>query len=141
MIRYDIDKGYAKSLATPAIVVMALAATFAPLLEAWCADGNKLGKVEKFSGRRVTRYTAADNLSDPSTIMRAMNDIRTRRRVLLHGSIPCAIWTAWQRINLCQAAPGTSDRIMTERTVSLEYVKTFERLGEATLARGGSVSF
>ena len=50
MIRYDIDKGYAKCLATPAIVVLALAATFSPLVEAWCAEDSELGKVGELRG-------------------------------------------------------------------------------------------
>ena len=140
MIRYDVDKGYATMQATPAVVVLALAATPSPLVEAWCAEDSELGKVGEKRGRRVIRYTAADDLSDPGTIRNALNDIRTRRAVHLHGSIPCTPWTSWQRINLCQAAPETRDRIMAERAASLEYVKTFERLGKATLARGGSVS-
>ena len=141
MIRYDVDKGYATIQATPAVVVLALAATPSPLVEAWCAEDSELGKVGEKRGRRVIRYTAADDLSDPGTIRNALNDIRTRRAVHLHGSIPCTPWTSWQRINLCQAAPETRDRIMAERAASLEYVKTFERLGKATQARGGSVSF
>ena len=32
-------------------------------------------------------------------------------------------------------------RIMSDRLESLEYVETFGRLGKATLARGGSISF
>ena len=55
IIRYDIDKGYAKCLATPAVVVLALAATFSPLVEAWCAEDSELGKVGELRGRRVIR--------------------------------------------------------------------------------------
>ena len=141
MIRYDIDKGYASCSVTPTVVVLALAATFAPLVEAWCAEDSELGRVGELRGRRVIRYTAADDLSNPDTIKRALSDIRTRSGVHLHGSIPCTPWTAWQRINLSQAAQETRDRILTEREVSLGYVRTFARLGKAALARGGSISF
>ena len=33
------------------------------------------------------------------------------------------------------------ERILSDRQVSLGFVKTFGRLGKATLARGGSISF
>ena len=89
----------------------------------------------------MIRYTAADDLSNPSTIKRALDDIRTRSGVHLHGSIPCTPWTAWQRINLSNAKPEARERILSDRQASLEYVKTFGRLGKATIARGGSISF
>ena len=89
----------------------------------------------------MIRYTASDDLSCPATIKRAMGDIRSRSAVHLHGSIPCTPWTAWQRINLRTARPETRERILSDRHASLEYVKTFVRLGRATLSRGGSVSF
>ena len=141
MIRYDVEKGFATMQPAPAVVVLALAATPSPLCEAWCAEDSELGRVGERRGRRVIRYTAADDLSDPDTIRNALNDIRTRRAVHLHGSIPCTPWTSWQRINLARASQETRDRISAERATSLAYVRTFERLGRATLARGGSVSF
>ena len=123
------------------MVVLALAATFAPLVEAWCAEDRQLGKVGELRGRRVIRYTAADDLSNPSTIKRALNDIRSRSGTHLHCSIPCTPSTAWQRINLSNAKPETQERILADRRTSLEYIKTFGRLGNATIARRGSVSF
>ena len=86
MIKYDVDKGHAVVHDQPAVVILALAATFAPLVEAWCAEDSELGKVGELHGRRVIRYTAADDLSNPSTIKRALDDIRTRSGVHLHGS-------------------------------------------------------
>ena len=141
VIKYDAEKGYAVVQDQPAVVVMALAATFAPLVEAWCAEDSELGKVGELCGRRVIRYTAADDLSNPSTIQRALRDIRSRKGTHLHGSIPCTPWTAWQRINLKKAKPETRERILADRQTSLEYVRTFGRLGRAVIARGGSASF
>ena len=143
MIEYDVDKGYAVVQDQPAVVVFALAATFAPLVGAWCAEDSELGKVGELRGRRVIRYTAADDLSNPGTIKRALGDIRSRSGVHLHGSIPCTPWTACQMINLSlsNAKPETRERVLSDRQESLEYVGTFGLLGKATLARGGSISF
>ena len=88
----------------PAVVVMALAA--APLVEAWCAEDSELGKVGELRGRSVIRYTATDDLSNPSTVQGALREIRSRKGTHLHGSIPCTPWTAWQRINLKKAKAG-----------------------------------
>ena len=139
MIKYDVVKGYATLQDQPAVVVMALAA--APLVEAWCEEDSELGKVGELRGRRVIRYTAADDLSNPSTVQGALREIRSRKGTHLHGSIPCTPWTAWQRINLKKAKPETQERIMKDRQTSLEYVRTFGRLGRAVIARGGFVSF
>ena len=133
MMKYDVDKGQAVVHDQPAVVVLALAATFAPLVEAWCAEDSELGKVGELRGRLVIRYTAADDLSNPSTIKRALDDIRSRSGFHLHGSIPCTPWMAWQRINLSNVKPGTRERILSDRQASLEYVKTFGRLGKATI--------
>ena len=141
MIKYDVEKGYAVVQDQPAVVVQALAATFTPLVEAWCAEDRELGKVGELRGRRVIRYTAGDDLSNPNTIKRALNDIRSRSGAHLHGSIPCTPWTAWQRINLSNAKQETRERILADQQTSFEYVKTFGCLGKATIARGGSVSF
>ena len=141
MIRYEVDHGHAKISDVSAVVVLALAATPMPLVEAWCAENSELGIVGERRGRRVIRYTRADDLSKPSTISRALSDIRTRRGTHLHGSIPCTPWTSWQRINLHKAKPETRERILKDRAESLEYVATFRRLARATLSRGGSVSF
>ena len=108
MIKYEyVDKGYAVVHGQPAVVVLALAATFAPLVEDWCAEDSELGKVGELHGRRMIRYTAADDLSNPSAIKRALDDIRSRSGVHLHGSIPCTPWTVWQRINFSNAKPET----------------------------------
>ena len=141
MIKYDVGKRYVAVHDQPAVVVLALAATLAPLVEAWCADDSELEKVGELRGRRVIRYTSADDLSTPSTIKRALDDIRSRSGVHLHGSIPCTPWTAWQRTNHSNAKPETRERTLSDHQVSLEYVKTFGCLGKATLARGGSISF
>ena len=141
MIKYDVEKGYAVVQDQLAVVVMALAATFAPLVEAWRAEDSELGKVGELCGRRVIRYTAADDLSNPTTLQRALRDIRSRKGTHLHGSIPCTPWTAWQRINLKKAKPETWERILADRQTSLDYVRTFGRLGRAVIARGGSASF
>ena len=85
MIKYGVDKGCAVVHDQPAVVVLALAATFAPLVEAWRAEDSELGKVGELRGRRVIRYTAADDLSDPGTIKRALDDIRSRSGIHLHG--------------------------------------------------------
>ena len=139
MIKYDIDKGYATVDDPPAVLVLGLAA--APLVEAWCSAESELGRVGEKRGRRVIRYTEADDLSNPDTVKRALRDIRARRGTHLHGSIPCTPWTAWQRVNLVKAKAETRDRILAEREASLGYVRTFLRLGRAVKARGGSVSF
>ena len=55
MIQFDFDKGHAVVHDQPAVVVLALAATFAPLVEAWCAEDSELGKVGELRGRRVVR--------------------------------------------------------------------------------------
>ena len=141
MIKYDVEKGSAVVQDQPAVVVVALAAMFAPLVEAWLAENSELGKVGELRGRRMIRYTAADDLSNPGTIQRALRDIRSQSGTHLHGSIPCTPWTAWQRINLSKAKPETRERILADRQTSLEYVKTFERFGRAVIARGGSASF
>ena len=94
MIKYDVDEVYAVVHDQPAVVVLALAATFAPLVEAWCAEDSELERVGELRGRRVIRHMAADDLSNPSTIKRALDDIRSRSGVHLHGSIPCTPWTA-----------------------------------------------
>ena len=83
MVNYAVDKGHAVVHDQPAVVVLALAATFAPLAKAWCAEDCELGKVGELRGRRVIRYTLSD------------------------------------------------------RQASLEYVKTFGRLGKATIAEVG----
>ena len=139
MIKYDAEKGYAVVHDQPAVVVMALAA--APLVEAWCAEDSELGRVGELRGRRVIRYTAADDLSKQSTVQIALREIRSRKGTHLHGSIPCTPWTAWQSINLKKAKPETKERIMKDRETSLDYVRTFGRLVRAVIARGGSVSF
>ena len=59
MIKYDVERGYAVVQDQPAVVVLALAATFAPLVEAWCAEDSELGKVGELRGRRVISRTRA----------------------------------------------------------------------------------
>ena len=70
MIKYDVEKGHATLVDPPAVVVLALAATPMPLLEAWCAPDSELGVVGEKRGRQVIRYTREDDLL-PSTIKRA----------------------------------------------------------------------
>ena len=135
MVKYDVDKGYAVVHEQPAVVVLALAATFAPLVEAWCAEDSELGKVGELRGRRVIKFTQP-----------AIRPTRAQASVLLTTSARgaaftcvvafcvCTPWTAWQRINLSNAKPETRERVLSDRQVSLEYVKTFGRLGKATLA-------
>ena len=113
MVKYDVENGYAVVHDQPAVVVMALAA--APLVEAWFAEGSELGKVGEIRGRRMIRYTVADDLSKQSTVQEALREIRSRKGAHLHGSIPCTLWTAWQRINLQRARPETKERTMKDR--------------------------
>ena len=112
----------------PAVVVTAL-------VEAWRAEDSELGR------RRVIRYTATDDLSNPSTVQGALREIRSRKGTRMHGSIPCTPWTTWQRINLKKPKPETKERIMKDRQTILDYVRNFGRLERAVIARGGSVSF
>ena len=128
MVQYDVGKGSAVVQNLPAVVVLALAATFAPLVEALCAEDGKLGKVGELRLRRVIGYTTADDLSNPSIIKLALDDIRSRSGVHLDGKFPCIPWTAWQRTNLSNAKPETRERILFDRQEFLGYVKTFGRL-------------
>ena len=118
---------------------MALAA--APLMEAWCAEDSELGKLGEIRGRRLIRYTVADDLPKQSTVQEALREIRSRKGTHLHGSIQCTLWTAWQRINFQRAKPETKERIMKDRATTLDYVRTFGRLERAVIARGICVSF
>ena len=81
------------------------------------------------------------DLSSSATIQRALQTTRGNPGSHLHGSLPCTPWTSWQRFNLHRGGPATKARIARIREQSLEWVKTFTRLGKATLAGGGSVSF
>merc|ERR1711966_346954 len=92
-------------------------------------------------GRKVYRFAAEDDISNPATIQRALQTTRGNPGSHLHGSLPCTPWTSWQRLNLHRGSQATKDRIARIRVQSLEWVKTFARLGKATLAGGGSVSF
>ena len=120
MIKSDFEKCYAVVHHEPAVVVMALAA--APLVEAWFAEDSELGKVGGIRGRRVIRYTAADDLSKKSTVQEDLREIRSRKGIHLHGGIPCTPWTAWQRMNLQRAKTETKERIMKDRETSLDYI-------------------
>ena len=138
-VRYDLKKGFARLVAAPAVVVYG--ATPAPLVEAWCDKESPLGTVGDVMGRKVFRFTAEDDLSSPATIQRALQTTRSNPGSHLHGSLPCTPWTSWQRLNLHRGGPATKARVARIREQSLEWVKTFTRLGKATLAGGGSVSF
>ena len=138
-VRYDVKKGFARLVVAPAVVVFGAAA--APLVETWCDKESPLGTVGDVMGRKVYRFTAEDDLSSPATIQRALQTTRGNPGSHLHGSLPCTPWTSWQRLNLHRGGPETKARIARIREQSLEWVKTFTRLGKATLAGGGSVSF
>ena len=138
-VRYDIKKGFARLVVDPAVVVFGAAA--APLVETWCDKESPLGTVGDVMGRKVYRFAAEDDLSNPATIQRALQTTRGNPGSHLHGSLPCTPWTSWQRLNLHRGSQATKDRIARIRLQSLEWVKTFTRLGKATLAGGGSVSF
>ena len=49
-IKYGVENGYAVVQDKAAVVVMALAAPFAPLVGAWCAEDSELGKVGELRG-------------------------------------------------------------------------------------------
>ena len=53
MIKYDVDKGVAVVHDQPTVAIMALAATYAPLVEAWCAEEGELGKVGESASLEV----------------------------------------------------------------------------------------
>ena len=92
-------------------------------------------------GRKVYRFTADDDLSSSAKIQRALQTTRSNPESHLHGSLPCTTWRSWQRLSLHRGGPATKARITRIREQSLEWVKTFTRLGKATLAGGGSLSF
>ena len=116
-------------------------ATPAPLVEAWCDKESPLGAVGDVMRRKVFRFTAEDDLSSPATIQRALQTTRSNPGSHLHGSLPCTPWTSWQRLNLHRGGPATKARDARIREQSLKWVETFTRLGKATLAEEGFVSF
>ena len=62
LVRYDIQKGFARLVADPAIVVFGAAA--APLVETWCDKESPLGTVGDVMGRKVYRFASEDDLSN-----------------------------------------------------------------------------
>ena len=116
-------------------------AAAAPLVETWCDKESPLGTVSDAMGRKVYRFTAEDDLSSSATILRALQTTRGNPGFHLHGSLPCTPWASRQRLNLHRGSLATKARIACIREQSLEWVKTYTRLGKTTLAGGGSVSF
>jgi hypothetical protein len=74
-------------------------------------------------------------------VKRAMKLIRSVPGSHLHGPIPCTPWTSWQRLNLANGTPALRACISKAREQSLAWVMTFIRLGKATLAGGGPLSY
>ena len=130
---------YARLVVEPAIVAFGAAA--APLVETWCDKESPLRTVGDVMGRKVYRFAAEDDLSNSATIQKALQTTRCNPGSHLHGSLPCTPLTSWQRLNLHRGSQATKARTARIREQSLEWLKTFTRLGKATLTGGGSVSF
>ena len=140
-IRYDIFKGFAKVAPEGLVVVMAVTAVRAPLLEGWCAPDSALGKTGERCGRRVLRYTEKEDLSKAETVNAAAREVRNHPGCHLHGSLPCTPWSSWQKLNLARASDAAKEKIYKSRKQSLEFIDSFTRIAKVALARGGSVSF
>ena len=155
-IKYDLGKGYAKLEGLTAVVCVgpshALsdfgkqdpeAALAAPLLEAWCDQQSALGEADKDYNRDVVCFTERDGLSVPDTVKKAFKVIRQHPGCRLNGSLPCALWSSWQRTNLAKCDEVGRERVRRARERSLEWAAaaTFLRLARGTIAKGGSVFF
>ena len=117
------------------------AALAAPLLEGWCDSQSSLGEAGESFGREVIRFTEREHLSRPETIKQAFKIIKQNPGCHLYGSLPCAPWSSWQRMNLARTNEAGRERVRRAREQSLEWAATFRRLAQSALARGGSVSF
>ena len=140
-IRYDIVKGFAKVAPEGLVVVMAVTAVRAPLLEGWCAPDSALGKTGERCGRRVLRYTEKEDLTKIETVNAAAREVRNNPGCHLHGSLPCTPWSSWQKLNLARGSDAAKEKIYKSRKQSLEFIVSFTRIAKVALARGGSVSF
>ena len=134
-VRYDLKKGYPRLVVAPAIVVFGAAA--APLVETWRDKESPLGTVGDVMGHKVYLFTAEDDFSSSATIQRALQTTRGKPGSHLHGNLPCTPWTLWQCLNLHRGGPATKARIARIRQQSLEWVKTFTRLGKTTSHSNG----
>ena len=60
-----------------------------PFVETWLEKASPLGTVGDIMGRKVYRFTAADDFSNASTFQRVLQTTRGHPGSPLHGSLPC----------------------------------------------------
>ena len=100
-----------------------------------------MGEIGKDFNRDVFCFTDKDDLSLPDTVKNAHQVIRQHPGCHLHGSLPCTPWSSWLRMNMARTDDAGRERVRRAREQSLEWAATFRRLAQATLARGGYISF
>ena len=108
------------------------------IIELCTSSDSTLGKIahDEYEKVFVHRVTKDDDFSLRSTLDRLLKMISDCPGYSVHASLPCTIWSQWQRLSWSKKPPLQAD---------LDYHRTllrhFLELGEAVLASGGHVSF
>ena len=108
------------------------------LFEICTSEDSTLGKVasEEYEKVSVHRITQHDDFSLRQTVDTILKHIAQNPGWSIHASLPCTIWSQWQRLNHSLTPPCPT---LVEHHVKM--LRHFIEVAEAALAAGGHVSF
>ena len=87
------------------------------------------------------RITREDTFPERSCVERLEALISEKPGICLHASLPCTVWSTWQRVNLSRLGHTFQHRLSVRRKQAVKMLRSFISLGEKVLSLGVHVSF
>jgi len=81
------------------------------------------------------------DLSDPGIISQLLDWASDNPGIQLFGSLPCTVWSTWQRMSIAKYGDKYVRRLQRRRQKSMQMFDNFVALAEKVISLGGSVSF
>ena len=86
------------------------------LLEFCCSPDSELCKTAEDHGIKYLRLNQSfADLTDPASIEQIIYWIPEQKRVHLHGSLPCTVWSSWQHMSVAKYGEACSKRLKKRR--------------------------
>ena len=87
------------------------------------------------------RVTREHDIRSPKTIKKLQQLIADKAGISLHASLPCTVWSQWQKMNIHLRGPKYEEQLRLRRLESINMLKTFIKLADQVLSLGGEISF
>ena len=115
---------------------------YGKVIEICTNDNSNLGRIaEEYPNTSVHRVTKDHDFASKKTIRALRKMIHEAPGTSIHGSLPCTVWSTWQKMCIHRYGQKYEVELATRRKASKAMLQSFIELADLAISLGGHVSF